>query len=40
MNTKIQTSKIPMWGVGLGNLGSGEGGDISPQGIIPYLCIR
>jgi hypothetical protein len=32
---KVKSSKIPLWGVGLGDLGSGEGGDFSPQGVIP-----
>ena len=32
---KVKSSKIPLWGVGLGDLGLGEGGDFSPQGVNP-----
>jgi len=31
---KAKSSKMPLWGVGLGDLGSGEGGDFSPQVIL------
>ena len=28
---ELKHRMIPLWGVGLGDLGSGEGGDFSPQ---------
>lgn len=31
----ISLSKIPLRGTGMGDLGSGEGADFSPRGVIP-----